>query len=84
MAVEQISLQDKHEAYLNVAATREGQIVIQDLVSKFGYARSSTIDTDPLKMAWKEGGRSVCVHIGRMLDMDADQLAEQTAARGEE
>lgn len=84
MPVEQISLADKVTAYQMVAATREGQIVIQDLVNKFGYSRQSTIDADPLRMAWKEGGRAVCVHIGRMLDMTTDVIADQTAAKGEQ
>lgn len=84
MEVKEISLQDIAHAYQHVAGTPEGQIMIQDLVRRFGYARSSTIDADPMRMAWKEGGRAVCVHIGRMIDADADTLAAQTASRGEE
>ena len=69
---------------LDVSGTPEGQIMIQDMVRKFGYARQSTIDADPLRMAWKEGGRTVMVHIGRMIDVDAQALDAQTAARGEQ
>jgi hypothetical protein len=81
--IEEVGLSEISAAYKQVAATREGQIVIQDLVRKYGFSRSTTLNTDPLRMAWNEGGRSVCVHIGRMIDYDADQLAVQTAARGE-
>lgn len=82
--VEVISLADKVAAYQQVAATREGQIVIQDLVNKFGFSRTTLLNADPMRMAWNEGGRAVCVHIGRMVDTDLAAIEEQTAARGEE
>lgn len=72
------------EAYKSVASTPEGDTMIRDLVRKFGYSRQSTIDVDPLRMAWKEGGRSVCVHIGRMLDLETAEAADTTAKRGVE
>jgi hypothetical protein len=84
MEVKEISLSDIASAYQYIAGMPEGQIVIQDLVRRFGFTRTTTIDADPMRMAYKEGGRAVCVHIGRMIDSDAKQLAEQTAARGEE
>lgn len=81
--VEQLSLADIATSYKMVAASREGQIMIQDLVRRFGFSRQTTLNTDPLQMAANEGGRTVCVHIGRMIDYDAQELADQTAARGE-
>lgn len=84
MEVKEIGLPEIVHAYQHVAATPEGQIVIQDLVRRFGYSRSSTIDADPMRMAWKEGGRAVCVHIGRFIDANAEQVAAWTASRGEE
>lgn len=81
--IENIGLVEVATAYKQVAGTREGQIVIQDLVRKYGFSRTTTLNADPLRMAWNEGGRAVCVHIGRMIDYDAEQLADQSAPRGE-
>lgn len=80
---EQKNLFDLSAAYKTIAGMHEGQIVIQDLVRRFGYSRQSTIDVDPLRMAWKEGGRTVLVHIGRMIDMDTSKIDDTSAPRGE-
>jgi hypothetical protein len=72
------------EAYKAVSRTPEGELVLQDLVKRFGWTRQSTIDVDPLKMAWKEGTRAVVVHIGRMIDADIHDAADTTAERGVE
>lgn len=83
MADENQGLADLANAYKVVAASPEGSIVIADLVRRFGFSRQTTIDADPLRMAWKEGGRTVMVHIGRMIDMDTSQIVDATAPRGE-
>jgi hypothetical protein len=69
------------EAYQHMAETEDGQIVIQDLLRLFGYTRNTTF-TDTLEgMAFREGQRSVVVHIGRMLDADA--AAQEALDKGE-
>ena len=84
LSEQQRALVEISAAYKSVAASPEGQIVIADLVRRFGFSRQTTFDTDLGKMAWKEGGRTVLVHIGRMVDMDTSQLIETTAPRGEQ
>lgn len=83
MTEEQKSLYDLSAAYKTVAASPEGAIMIGDLVRRFGYSRQTTFDTDPIKMGWKEGGRTVMVHIGRMIDMDTSTIADVSAPQGE-
>lgn len=61
-------------AYQKVAQTEEGQIMLQDLVQRFGSSRSTTfVAGDPYATAYNEGLRSVCVHIGAQIDADPGQ-----------
>lgn len=80
---QQKNIVELSSAYKQVAASPEGSIVIADLVKRFGYSRQTTLDADPLRMAWKEGGRAVLVHVGRMVDMDTSKMVDTTAAKGE-
>ncbi len=61
-------------AYKAMAATQEGQIVLQDLINKFGYARGSMYNPHEqhpqIAMTIAEGQRTVCVYIGNMIDSD--------------
>lgn len=63
-------------SYKAVAATQEGQIVIRDLVRRFGYARGSTFHPDPAIHARNEGQRTVLVYIGQMLDAQPSEIEE--------
>lgn len=72
------------EAYKIVAATPEGQIMLRDLVRRFGYgSRSTIVPGDPQMTAWKEGQRSVMVHLSRVLDGEAGELEGTTSEKGE-
>lgn len=70
------SLSDVAAAWQDIARCEAGQLVIDWLVAKHGFSRSSTLDRDPLVMAHNEGRRTVAVDIGTMLDMDVEQLKE--------
>lgn len=72
------------EAYRIVAATPEGQIMLRDMVRRFAYgSRSNIVPGDPYMSAWKEGQRSVMVHLSRMIDGEAGELEGTTSDRGE-
>ncbi len=65
-------------AYKVMAATQEGQIVIADLMRRFGFSRITTFAPgDPEMTAWREGGRVVVIHIGRMIDADPAAFEDQ-------
>lgn len=76
----EVSPADIIMAYRQVAASEAGQVVLQDLIRKFGYSRSSTFqaagDQEPYRTFIHEGQRSVMVHIGNMIDADP-ALVEQ-------
>lgn len=65
-------------AYKVVAATQEGQIMIADLMRRFGFARHTTlVPGDPETTAFHEGGRVVIIHIGRQIDADPASFEDQ-------
>jgi len=63
-------------AYQRLFAQEDGQRVLQDLLAYFGYTDRSTFDTDPHRMAYNEGQRSVLVHISTRMGVDADKLED--------
>lgn len=69
------------EAYQLLAQTESGQIVINDLLRRFGYTRNTTFQENTATMAYCEGQRSVVIYIGRMLD--ADPAAQEALDKGE-
>ena len=72
------------EAYRIVAGTPEGNIMLRDLVRRFGYgSRSTIVPGDPHMSAWKEGQRSVMVHFSRRIDGEAGDMEGTTSERGE-
>lgn len=64
------------EAWQNLASTISGKTVIADMVRRFGYDRTSMYDGDTNNLVFKEGQRSVMVHVGRMLSVDPSSLTE--------
>ena len=65
-------------AYKVMAATQEGQIVIADLMRRFGFSRFTTfVHGDPDKSTLNEGQRTVVIHIGRMIDADPAAFEDQ-------
>jgi len=72
-----ISPVDTCVAYKIVCATQEGQIVIADLMRRFGFSRSSTFDPDPYRTVLHEGQRTVVMHIGRQIDADPASFEDQ-------
>jgi len=65
-------------AYQQMARTEDGQIVISDLMSRFGFTRKAMYSPgdDTASLAFKEGQRSVLIHLGIMLDVDPQQVEE--------
>lgn len=72
----QVSKADVANAYQTAFATPEGQIVLADLMRRFGYTRGSTLHENAHTMAFREGTRYVLVHMGKMMDADPSELAE--------
>lgn len=71
------------EAYRIVAGTPEGQIMLRDLIRRFAFGtRSAIVPGDPCMSAWKEGQRSVMVHMNRMIDGQAGELEGTTSEEG--
>ncbi len=65
-------------AYKVVAGTQEGQIVIADLMRRFGFSRHTTfVSGDPNRSTLNEGQRTVIIHIGRQIDADPASFEDQ-------
>lgn len=76
-----VSKSDVVLAYQSALSTQEGQIVLADLMRRFGFTTWSTfVEGDPNKTSWQEGQRSVLVHIGRMLEADPAEAEEHEDA----
>lgn len=73
----EVGLAEISVAYKQVFATQEGQIVLQDLLRRFGYNRHSLFDKDAMLMASREGARAVLIHMGNMIDADPAGLDER-------
>lgn len=63
-------------AYKRCFASTDGQAVLRDLMRNFGYTRKPTmLDTEPIhKMAFREGQRSVLIHVGSYVDVTPESL----------
>lgn len=62
-------------AYQTVASTDEGRIMLADLEARFGFTTRSMFDRDDmtgLRLAFREGSRSVLAHMGRMIETAPD------------
>lgn len=76
----QVSPVDVCQAYKEVFSTSAGQIVLADMLRRFGFTRSSTfVPGDSARTAFNEGGRTVLIHVGRMIDADPADFEEPTA-----
>ncbi len=62
--------------YLAVFSGDAGSRVLKDL-RRYCYYNRTTIDKDPVMMAFKEGQRSVILHIHTVLNMDLEKVREQ-------
>lgn len=77
-------------AYQQTFGSPEGQMVVADLLRRFGYARQPTVPPhsgapiDPYRALYCEGQRSVLVHVGLMLDSDPLQVKEAYDRVGED
>lgn len=73
-------------AYQLAFTTQEGQIVLHDLLRRFGFARQSMFQrgvTRPEDLAFSEGGRAVLAHVGVMLDVDPDAYEKSFNQEGQ-
>ncbi len=76
--MQNVSPVDTCIAYKVVAATQEGQIMIADLMRRFGFARHTThVPGDPERGTINEGSRLVLIHIGRQIDADPASFEDQ-------
>lgn len=64
-------------AYANTFSSEDGQIVLADMLRRFGFAHRSTFSGDTHRMAANEGQRSVMIHIGRMLEQQPPDHQEE-------
>lgn len=72
------------EAYRLVAMTPPGQVMLKDLVRRFGFATVSTMEPgDPHMTAWREGQRTIVTHFHKMIEGEAGDLEDTTSDRGE-
>lgn len=56
-------------AYIDVFGGPSGQVVLADLLRRFGFVtRSAFAPGAPDLSAYQEGQRTVLIHVGRMLD----------------
>ena len=65
------------EAYQEVARSTAGQIMLADLEARFGYSTRPMFDGDPNWAIFRDGGRSVLAHIGRVIETPADYEQEE-------
>lgn len=71
-----ISPADVVIAYKQAFAAQEGQIVLADLMRRFGHSRYSTFTKagGTEQMLLNEGARRVLIHIGIQLDLDPAEV----------
>ena len=77
-----LSRRDVAEAYQAMAQNPSGQVVFADLMRRFAHNRMTMFhlgDTRPEDCVYREGQRSVLVHIGWMLDVNVADLEETNA-----
>lgn len=87
-----VSQADVINAYKQAFATPEAQVVLGDLMRRFGFTRSSTFtpqtpfrkETRPEDTIYYEGQRSVLVHIGMMMDADPSTIIEPEETKSAE
>ena len=76
-------IEEKQGTYKRLFTTEEGKEILADL-ERDCYLRTSTFSTDAMEMAYREGMRSMVLHIKSMLDMDIEQFKKLNAEQGEE
>lgn len=69
-------LAEQQKLYRRVFDTPEGHAVMEDL-RKRCYVNITTLDSQPAVMGFKEGRRSIYVHIENMIDKDVNQMLEE-------
>lgn len=75
---------DVARAYKTTFSSEDGQVVLQDLVRRFGYTRSSTLSPgQPDVTARNEGQRTVLQHVGFLLDVDPAEYERANQTQGE-
>jgi len=79
-AIERI--EKKHGVYKRLFTTEEGVEVLKDLETDC-YLRSSTFSKDAMEMAYREGMRSMVLHIKSMLDLDLEQFKKLNEEQGD-
>lgn len=75
---------DEANAWQRIAASPDGQLALKQLIRRFGWTTQTLWNTDAGRMAYNEGQRSVCVHIGRMIGLSMDEATDTTKDRGQD
>ena len=63
------------KSYKRLFDTVDGQAVIRDLM-KSCHVYTTTLDRDPLQMAYNEGARSIILRILNTINIDPEQMKE--------
>lgn len=79
--MQEVTEEDIAQAYVDMAQSKSGQIVLADMERRFGYTRRTMLDGDDttgLRLAWREGGRAVLAHISRMIESSINNTEVET------
>ena len=67
------ALEEKHGLYKRVFNSEHGQQVIKD-IEKACYVKNTTFSNEALEMAYREGMRSVALHIRTLMELDTEEM----------
>ena len=73
-------LKEMKQAYIDTFTTEKGKRVLRDL-NRYRY--KTTFRLDPIEMAYREGQRSLVLHIENMIRLDYEKLQEQVKTQEE-
>ena len=75
-------IEEKHNLYKRFFDCDDGREVLAEL-EKDCYVKGTTFSTEPAVLAYREGMRSVVLHIKTMLTLDTVQLHKQLEKEAE-
>jgi len=66
-------IEEKHGLYKRVFDSEDGKVLLADL-ERDCYLKSSLFSKDAMEMAFREGMRSIILHINSMRTLDIDDF----------
>jgi hypothetical protein len=76
-------IEEKQAVYKRLFGSEDGVVVMKELEMSC-YLKSSLFSKDALEMAYREGMRSMVLHIRSMLDLDMEQFKKLNKEQGEQ